>query len=198
MLTLLDVSKPTLVDIIEEYDKGLTLKDKIKIEISFYKMQINIFFNDIIRGVKNIVKYFPVIWRDTPWDFEENFFRILDKKLEVTKKEIYRNSIIVDTPKVYDQISETQAYIYLYLGCTLYWVSKVFVIPKESTTPYKTSSFVSSAFPSLNRISWNSIETTTLSFSSIIPKCSPLLTLYKPFPISVLLSYPNPCATHKL
>lgn len=116
MLTLLDVSKPTLVDAMKEFEKSFTLKEKIEIEISFYKMQINIFFNNIIRGVKNIIKYFPVIWRDTPWDFEENFFRILDKKLEVTKKEIYRNSIIVDTPKVYDQISETQAYIYLYLG----------------------------------------------------------------------------------
>ena len=116
MLTLLDVSKPTLVDVMKEFEKSFTLKEKIEIEISFYKMRINMFFNDIIRGIKNVIKYFPVIWRDTPWDFEENFFRILDKKLEITKKEIYKNSITIDTSKMYDQISETQAYIYLYLG----------------------------------------------------------------------------------
>jgi len=61
-----------------------------KIESLYYRIDRMSPFRNIKYGVRNLIKWFPVIWNDRDWDF---FFiwTILHKKLELMEKEIRVN-----------------------------------------------------------------------------------------------------------
>lgn len=54
---------------------------------------IRIFFRDIYCGIKNLIYYFPVIWRDRYWDYEY-LLALLQYKLVQMRTGLIKNQII--------------------------------------------------------------------------------------------------------
>jgi hypothetical protein len=53
----------------------------------WWKFEGRYYHKDLYRGVKNLIKWFPVIWRDRDWD-SYYIFRILEHKLKSQAKYI--------------------------------------------------------------------------------------------------------------
>ena len=60
-------------------------------------------FRDIGQGVKNLIKWFPVIWNDRQWDHFFVFY-ILKKKLELMSKAFRTNAYSADADKDADRM----------------------------------------------------------------------------------------------
>lgn len=68
----------------------------------------NRIYREIVHGVKNLIKWFPVIWNDRDWD-QIYFLIILRKKLHNKEKYFARsNPIILNSDRVARQISRTK------------------------------------------------------------------------------------------
>lgn len=55
-------------------------------EVSFRLSNIRSFYYDFKYGIKNLIKWFPVIWGDRDWDFAF-LFALLEKKFALYEKE---------------------------------------------------------------------------------------------------------------
>jgi hypothetical protein len=85
-----EISKCLLLPIIKSIDnllkKARDLKEiKDSFQMWYYYNEIRVFFRDIGQGVRNLIKWFPVIWKDRQWD---HFFMLymLQFKLKLMSK----------------------------------------------------------------------------------------------------------------
>lgn len=60
----------------------------------WWKFEGRYYHKDIYNGVKNLIKWFPVIWRDRDWD-QSYIYTILQKKLELHAEGISKRDIMV-------------------------------------------------------------------------------------------------------
>jgi hypothetical protein len=67
-----------------EKDVKLTVFDKLSL---WWKFEAKYYHKDFIHGVKNLWKWFPVIWRDRDWD-DHYIFEVLKFKIEKQAKYI--------------------------------------------------------------------------------------------------------------
>jgi hypothetical protein len=51
-------------------------------------------YYNLVNGVGNIVRWFPVVWKDRPWDFEGYFGPFLRCKLEELNKRPYEDMFV--------------------------------------------------------------------------------------------------------
>jgi hypothetical protein len=58
--------------------------ERIKLK---YKFEIRFYFKDFIQGVKNLCKWFPIIWKDRDWD-DHFIWQILSFKIQNQAKYI--------------------------------------------------------------------------------------------------------------
>ena len=64
-LRLEDVYKPFNEN---RFNFELTPWEEIEITFKHYADNVRIFLKNIVRGIKNLVYYLPVIWKDRDWD----------------------------------------------------------------------------------------------------------------------------------
>ncbi len=64
----------------------------------WWKFEGRYYHKDLYRGVKNLIKWFPVIWRDRDWD-SYYIFRILEHKLKSQAKYIGDRDIHVSAKR---------------------------------------------------------------------------------------------------
>jgi hypothetical protein len=76
---------------------------KIKL---WWKFKAQFFHTDFIRGVKNIFKWLPIVWKDRDWD-DSYITEILIKKLEFTR-DFYLSgkAYSAEAEKIADEIKE--------------------------------------------------------------------------------------------
>lgn len=67
------------------------------------KIQVSIFFHKIKVGVKNLINWLPIIWKDRDWDFAY-YFDIEKKKLQNMLKFYEDSSRVVDVDTKYFKI----------------------------------------------------------------------------------------------
>lgn len=60
--------------------------EKIVDEVSFRLKKVRDFYYDFKHGIKNLIRWFPVIWNDRGWDFVY-MFALLEKKFEHYEEE---------------------------------------------------------------------------------------------------------------
>ena len=63
------------------------------------KNDVRYYHKDFARGVKNLIRWFPVIWKDRDWD-DHYIWEIWKKKLSFQAEHIYKHGYHVDN--VYD------------------------------------------------------------------------------------------------
>jgi hypothetical protein len=64
----------------------------------WWKFEGRYYHKDIYNGVKNLIKWFPIIWRDRDWD-QSYIFTILQKKLELHAEGIAKRDILVSSQR---------------------------------------------------------------------------------------------------
>lgn len=64
----------------------------------WWKFEGRYYHKDLYRGVKNLIKWFPVIWRDRDWD-HSYIFKILEHKLKSQAKYIGDRGIHVSAKR---------------------------------------------------------------------------------------------------
>ena len=64
----------------------------------WWKFEGRYYHKDIYNGVKNLIKWFPVIWRDRDWD-QSYIYTILQKKLELHAEGIAKRDILVSSQR---------------------------------------------------------------------------------------------------
>ncbi len=60
----------------------------------WWKFEARYYHKNLYRGIKNLIKWFPVIWKDRDWD-SYYIFRILEHKLTLQSKGISKRDIHV-------------------------------------------------------------------------------------------------------
>ena len=68
---------------------------------------MRIFFRDVLCGVKNLIKWIPLIWKDRSWDYQF-ILKILRKKIQEHKKYFKRPNHIIndeDNNKIVKQLA---------------------------------------------------------------------------------------------
>lgn len=60
----------------------------------WWKFEGRYYHKDVYNGVKNLIKWFPIIWRDRNWD-QSYIYTILQKKLELHAEDISKRDILV-------------------------------------------------------------------------------------------------------
>ena len=60
----------------------------------WWKFEGRYYHKDIYNGVKNLIKWFPIIWKDRDWD-QSYIYTILQKKLELHAEGIAKRDILV-------------------------------------------------------------------------------------------------------
>lgn len=98
-----------LEDVYKPFDENrfnfeLTLWEEIEITFKYHVDNIRIFFKDIIKGVQNIVYYFPVIWKDRDWDYDF-ILDLLKAKLIKQRDYLQKENLVVETPKIVEEIN---------------------------------------------------------------------------------------------
>jgi len=78
---------------LENEKESVFLKIKNKFKNLIY------FWYDIKYGVRNLIKWFPIIWKDRNWN-HENIYSILIKKLELQRDSIKKNDRFVNVEEV--------------------------------------------------------------------------------------------------
>lgn len=92
----------------DDKEKEETKWQKIK-SFFIYKFKLErlrINWRDFKQGIKNLIIWFPIIWKDRNWDYIYIYI-ILIKKLELTRDTIKRNQIVADANDIADQINYT-------------------------------------------------------------------------------------------
>ena len=64
----------------------------------WWKFEGKYYHKDFINGVKNLIKWFPIIWRDRDWG-PENIYTILQHKLELQAEGIAKRDILVSSQR---------------------------------------------------------------------------------------------------
>lgn len=64
----------------------------------WWKFEGRYYHKDVYNGVKNLIKWFPVIWRDRNWD-QSYIYTILQKKLELHAEGIAKRDILVSSQR---------------------------------------------------------------------------------------------------
>jgi hypothetical protein len=64
----------------------------------WWKFEGRYYHKDIYNGVKNLIKWFPIIWRDRDWD-QSYIYTILQKKLELHAEGIAKRDILVSSQR---------------------------------------------------------------------------------------------------
>jgi len=59
---------------------------------AWWSLRAKHYHKDLYRGIKNLIKWFPVIWKDRDWD-SYYIFRILEHKLTLQSKGIAKRDI---------------------------------------------------------------------------------------------------------
>lgn len=62
---------------------------------SWYEKRIVFPFKDFKSGIKNLIKWFPIVWKDRDWD-DAYILYVLKFKLANTRDRILKNDIIID------------------------------------------------------------------------------------------------------
>ena len=100
-LSVLDAYTPDWYHV--PYQTTLWYEDIIVSLCAFYD-KIKSHLRSFIIGVKNIVEYIPIIYKDRDWDYEF-ILDIVKYKLERTRDRIKEDNIIVDTDKIVEEIN---------------------------------------------------------------------------------------------
>lgn len=109
-ISLFDADPP---EFLSKLESKMSMFKTITLNINTFFYNIKCFFNDIRYGVSNLIYYFPVIWRDRPWDFEF-MLPLLEAQLTRFKNNIGKNKTIVDYKEVCEQIGETIEHMHNY------------------------------------------------------------------------------------
>jgi hypothetical protein len=64
----------------------------------WWKFEGRYYHKDLYRGIKNLIKWFPVIWKDRDWD-SYYIFRIMEHKLRLQAKGIAKRDIHVNAKR---------------------------------------------------------------------------------------------------
>ena len=64
----------------------------------WWKFEGRYYHKDLYRGIKNLIKWFPIIWKDRDWD-SHYIFRILEHKLTLQSDGISKRDIHVDAQR---------------------------------------------------------------------------------------------------
>ena len=64
----------------------------------WWKFEGRYYHKDVYNGVKNLIKWFPIIWRDRNWD-QSYIYTILQKKLELHAEDISKRDILVSSQR---------------------------------------------------------------------------------------------------
>jgi hypothetical protein len=64
----------------------------------WWKFEGRYYHKDLYRGIKNLIQWFPVIWKDRDWD-SYYIFQILEHKLKLQAKGISKRDIHVDAQR---------------------------------------------------------------------------------------------------
>lgn len=75
-----------------EKDYKLTLLDKISL---WWRHEARYYHKDFVRGVKNLIRWFPIIWKDRDWD-DHYIWAVMMKKLSFQADYIRHRGIHVD------------------------------------------------------------------------------------------------------
>jgi len=65
-----------------------------------YRRYISDPYYDFKYGVKNLFRWFDVVWKDRNWDTESGFYNFTQRKLELARKTFVRNDFIADVDEV--------------------------------------------------------------------------------------------------
>ena len=65
-----------------------------------------------IYGIKNLIKWFPIIWKDRDWDYYY-IMEIYKKKLLFTAKHMRKNGYHENSPKYAEQIENCAAWMHM-------------------------------------------------------------------------------------
>lgn len=90
----------------QPYNPKLTWKDKIEVFFGHHWSNVRIFYFSIINGIKNILYYLPVIWKDRDWDYEFTL-DLLKAKLIKQRNYFKKSNLVVETPQMIEQINNT-------------------------------------------------------------------------------------------
>jgi hypothetical protein len=71
----------------------------------WWKFEGRYYHKDFYRGIKNLIKWFPVIWKDRDWD-SSYIFKIMEHKLTLQSKGIGGRGIMMNS-KRYAEIMST-------------------------------------------------------------------------------------------
>jgi hypothetical protein len=64
----------------------------------WWKFEGRYYHKDFINGIKNLIKWFPIIWRDRDWD-PQYIYTILQHKLELQSDGIGKRDILVSSQR---------------------------------------------------------------------------------------------------
>jgi hypothetical protein len=65
---------------------------------AWWSLRAKYYHKDLYRGIKNLIKWFPVIWKDRDWD-SHYIFRMLEHKLTLQSEGISKRDIHVDAQR---------------------------------------------------------------------------------------------------
>lgn len=64
----------------------------------WWKFNVRYFHKDLYRGIKNLIIWLPIIWKDRDWD-SYYIFKILEHKLKLQSKAISKRDIYVNAKR---------------------------------------------------------------------------------------------------
>ena len=103
-LSILDANMPDWMSNIKSTEHGFI--EGLGLETKKLFKDIYIFFRNISIGIKNVVYYFPVIWKDRHWDYEF-LLEIMRKKLINMRDGIHKDDLVLETSRIVNQINNT-------------------------------------------------------------------------------------------
>jgi hypothetical protein len=71
---------------------------------------VSIKVKNIIKNIKNLINWLPIIWNDKDWDYSY-FLKIVEHKLKSMKKFYANEAWSIEAPKTVDEIDECLALI---------------------------------------------------------------------------------------
>lgn len=164
-LTILDVSRPNLLDEINNIKTKQTFLDKIEdIKVSTEAVFDSFigFFRNIKIGISNIIYFLPTIWNNRFWDYEYTI-ALLVKQLEYQRDGLKKENIIEDIDKIVSQINTTLSNINNWENYDKIFESKqqkLLKQIKDEQDPYQEDYLIGTYYTNLYKfesICWNKI-----------------------------------------
>ena len=78
--------------------------EEIIISLSAFYQEIRCRLRNLVIGIKNIIDYIPIVYKDRDWDYEF-ILDILRYKLERTRDRIKNDNIVESTNRIVDEIN---------------------------------------------------------------------------------------------